>query len=119
MYIHVYSTCNADYVYVHVYKCMCCSYKWCLSTRFYLQFSRFLQSMAELGVVKVEETGKGVESITGIDFKHELVKGFSPSLLVTSEEGKHSASATASDTRKVLSGHLCVCCIADTSLVVL
>lgn len=119
--MYIYSMCNADYVYVHihVYKCMCCSYKWCLSTRFYLQFSRFLQSMAELGVVKVEETGKGVESITGIDFKHELIKGFSPSLLVTSEEGKHAASATASVTQKVHCEPLCVCCIADTSLVVL
>ncbi len=52
-------------------------------------------------MVKVEETGKGVESITGIDFKHELVKGFSPSLLVAPDEGNHSASAAASVTQKV------------------
>ena len=47
--------------------------------------------MCELGVVKVEETGKGVESITDINFNHDLVMGFSP-LLIPADTG-HSASA--------------------------
>lgn len=81
----------------------------CVCARFCLQFSRFLQSMAEQGVVKVEETGKGVESITGIDFKHELVKGFSPSLLVMPEQGNHSTSAATSVTRKASFEYLYMC----------
>ena len=37
--------------------------------------------MSEMGVIVVEEVSKGVTSITRINLKHPLVKGFSPVLL--------------------------------------
>ena len=72
------------------------------------QLSRFLRSMCELGVVKVEETGKGVESITDVNFNHDLVTRFSPSLLPTNTG--HSASALAqggSSKKKVICIQIC------------
>ena len=63
-------------------------------------------------MVKVEETGKGVESITSVDLKHPLIRGFSPSLLVaTDSTGDTCSSAAAvatvkSSTAKVRTGIL-------------
>ena len=48
---------------------------------YFVQLSRFLRWMTEDGVVKVEETGKGIESVTNINLKHPLVLNFSPQLL--------------------------------------
>ena len=77
-----------------------------------LQLSRFLAVMSGSGVVKVEETGKGVESITSVDLKHPLIRGFSPSLLVAADStGDTCCSAAAvatvkSSTAKVRTGIL-------------
>ena len=61
-----------------------------LSILFLQQLSRFLSVMAEAEVLKVEETSKGVESITSINHKHPLIRRFSPSLL--DESGPSSAT---------------------------
>lgn len=52
--------------------------------------------MMRSGIVKVEETGKGVESITSVDYKHPLIKEFCPSLLVGADKSGCSSSATVS-----------------------
>ena len=45
--------------------------------------------MTEAEVLKVEGTGKGVESITSINHNHPLIKKFSPSIL----DGSGSSAA--------------------------
>ena len=48
------------------YGVLCCS-----------QLSQFLRMMHELGVIRVQETMKGVESITNIDFDHPSINNIS------------------------------------------
>ena len=42
--------------------------------KLFYQLSQFLHKMCDMGVIKVEETMKGVESITNIDCELPLVK---------------------------------------------
>lgn len=51
--------------------------------------------MSDTGIVKVEETGRGVESITSIDKQHPLIKNFSPSILNTDDTAVSAAKTTA------------------------
>lgn len=65
------------------------------------QLSRFLSAMSEMGIIKVEETGKGVESITSVDHKHPLIKKFSPILLDISSHTMTPAEKSTNTVRIV------------------
>ena len=58
------------------------------------QLSQFLRMMHELGVIRVQETMKGVESITNIDFDHPSINNIS---------SPASSSASAAGTTKLVS----------------
>ena len=62
----------------------------------YRKLSRFLHTMTEKDVIKVEERQKGVESIISVNQTHPLIQGFSPSLLECSDT---SATAVVSEVR--------------------
>ena len=75
--------------------------------------------MTEAEVLKVEETGKGVESITSINHKHPLIGRFSPSLLdesdpsaatmVTLAESATSAVSSFDKLIRIFYIYMCVC----------
>jgi translation initiation factor 2D len=59
----------------------------------YKKLSQFLRMMHELGVIRVQETMKGVESITNIDFDHPSINNIS---------SPASSSASAAGTTKLV-----------------
>ncbi|XP_031553150.1 eukaryotic translation initiation factor 2D-like [Actinia tenebrosa] len=46
----------------------------------YKKLSKFLQSMQERGVIKIQEMSKGVDSVIAVDFSHEELKSFKTSI---------------------------------------
>lgn len=71
--------------------------------------------MSEIGVVKVEETGKGVESITNVDHKHPLIRKFSPILLDISGDSSEVMTPAKKSTNTVRILYVTVeTCIKDT-----
>ena len=57
--------------------------------------------MCEMGVIKVEETGKGVESITSINVEHPLVKEVSEALQTPVLSSDPTISAVPSSNKVV------------------
>lgn len=64
----------------------------------YKKLSNFLDDMVKKGVIQVESLQKGVQSISKVDFSHELVRGFVDNH--TNEEDESGLSVDTTQTNK-------------------
>ncbi|XP_059509355.1 eukaryotic translation initiation factor 2D isoform X2 [Stegostoma tigrinum] len=77
---------TSTFLKVHVYPCCPEGQQLDIKKSSYKKLSKFLQTMQQRQIIQVKELSKGVESITGVNWKHTDLQSFKAPATATSEE---------------------------------